>query len=165
MRIGGFLTGLAVVALAVASPARAAGQLADGLIADRVGTFHGDGEYSIVSTPEQRQTIHIKRGDAKAVEFAVQNDGSATATFVVSAPAAPRWMHLSYWDATTRITDAIVGGTYTVTLDPGATKVLHFGSHVFRSATAGSSVRLNIDFRDQADPGPTDRVTALIVAT
>jgi hypothetical protein len=97
---------------------------------------------NIYNTTGNNQTLGVTTaaGTSRTFVVNVQNDGTATGSYVLQGPANSTGFTVKYLDGTTDITTAVVNGTYAVTgIAPGSAKSIQMSVTVAAGVAAGSA--------------------------
>jgi hypothetical protein len=82
-------------------------------LSPKVAKMVGDGVYNVTGK-QQTKSTKAALGKKKTFYVSVQNDGSATDTFVVSGTKQAKGFVVKYFVGKTEVTAAVTTGTYTV---------------------------------------------------
>jgi uncharacterized membrane protein len=109
----------------------------DSLLSYKAGAFVGNGIYN---TTGASQTRGVSQGRATTAVFhwTVQNDGGLTDQMLLSAQAGSTSFRVTFFSGTTNVTAAVVAGTYTRSLAPGASFTLTVKIRVTTKAAVGT---------------------------
>jgi len=131
----------------------------DGRIRKGTGAYVGNNIYNTTGL-NQAKTGAKARGATVTFGISIQNDGSGTDSFRLSATGTASSMYtVTYFRGTTDITAAVVAGTYTTpSLAPGATYLVTAKVKVNQSATKGSSTTRLVTVASVADGTKQDAV-------
>jgi streptogramin lyase len=110
----------------------------DGQIATGT-TYAGNDIYNTTGT-NQTKTLKTAVGKTAIFKIRIQNDGSATDTFVLKGPGSASGYTVTYLYGTSDITSPVKAGTYSMSLDPAEVRVISLKVKVTSSAAASRSV-------------------------
>jgi hypothetical protein len=118
-------------------------------LSPKVAKMVGDGVYNVTGK-QQTKSTKAALGKKKTFYVSVQNDGSATDTFVVSGTKQAKGFVVKYFVGKTEVTAAVTTGTYTVqNLAPGAAKTITAVATVKSTATVGAVQKLSVTTTSQ----------------
>jgi hypothetical protein len=101
--------------------------------------YLGNNVYNTTGTA-QTSAVTAAAGTKATFLVNVQNDGSASDSYVLKGAASSRASHVKYFAGTTDITAAVVGGTYSLAaVAPGAAKSIQAQVAVGSGVAAGSA--------------------------
>jgi sugar lactone lactonase YvrE len=122
-------------------------------------TYVGNNIYNSTGT-NQTKTVKAAVGKTVVFKIRIENDGDSTDPFLVKGPGTANGYSLYYVDGTTDVTAKVKAGTYKVTLDPGASKVLTLKVKVTSAAAASKSVVVKVF--SEREPTKLDAVKAVV---
>jgi DNA-binding beta-propeller fold protein YncE len=102
-------------------------------------TYVGNDVYNSTGT-NQTKTLKVKVGKTATFKIRIENDGSDPDPYTVTGGATGKGYSVSYYSGTTNITSKVIGGTYKVTLDPGASIVIKMTVKVGSNAVTSRSL-------------------------
>ena len=127
----------------------------------------GGGVYSTTATPAQAVAADASRGTLTTFDVTVENDGGATASFLLKGTVAGgAGYRVGYRNGAADITSAVNAGTYsTGPIAPGDSVTITLRVKAKRSAVLGSTVKVDLAARNGAGPFVRDVVRAKVTAT
>jgi hypothetical protein len=127
--------------------------------------YLGDDLYNTTGTG-QTKTVNARRGTARTFYIRVANDGNVTNTFTVRGSASAAGSAVTYYSGTTDITTALRSTAgWSVTLDPGDSKVIRMRIKVLSTAAVGSLKAGTVSATWAGDGTRTDLVKGVARAT
>jgi hypothetical protein len=131
----------------------------DGLIRKFGGTFLGNNIYNGTGN-HQTVRAHAARGQSRAFQIKVQNDGKAKDQIFVSVPGQrPPGFRLRYFVGTKDVTAKVANHTFqTPVLAPGATSTLRVVVTVLSKAPLNTVRAWYVDIRSSSNPTKRDVV-------
>ena len=134
----------------------------DGQIAT-TGAFLGNNVYNTTGKGQTR-SLTVHRNNTGTFKIKVTNDGFATDTFSVKGPGSSGGFTATYKDGATTITAAVVAGTYSFSLAPGASKTINLTVKVGSGVSVGASKSWLVT-ATATGLGPKDSVKAIVKAS
>lgn len=126
------------------------------------GSFKGDGVYSATVLASQTSKAQVTRATTSTFYVRATNDGSAAGAFRFRGALAQNWScQVTYFSGTTDVSSQVRDGTFTRTLNPGASKTIRVVIRNTTAGTAGKYCNADVTVRNAGDV--VDKVRARVV--
>ena len=136
----------------------------DGLLAHGSGAFVGNGVYSSTGAGET-VAVNSPRGKTVTFRWKVQNDGALSDRIAFKGAGSSNGFSLTFLLGTSNVTKAVVAGTYTKSLAPGASLTITVTIKVAATATIGAVRSELLNASSTIQPAAKDKVLAQVTVT
>jgi hypothetical protein len=125
------------------------------------GGYAGNGVYN-KSGKNQTRTASINSGGTTRLYIKVQNDANVTDSFFIQGAKGGNGFAVGYGTGGKNIKAAVVGGSYWLTLAPGATKTIVVTVKAGTGVSSGSTKVIKVLARSAGDSGKVDVVKGIV---
>ena len=134
----------------------------DGSISKFSGAGYIGNDVYNKSGKNQTREASITAGGTTRLYIKVQNDAKVTDSFFIKGTGASGGFAVGYGTGGKNIKSAVVGGTYWLTLAPGATKTIVVTVHAGSGLPSGSKMVVKVSARSAGDSARSDVVKGIL---